>query len=73
MEDFKFEITNHLGVVSEGKGGWNLELNLVSWSDREPKFDLRTWSPDHKKMSKGITLSKEEISSLKNILNNLDV
>lgn len=46
------------------------ELNLVSWNDREPKYDLRDWSEDQEKMEKGITLSKDEITKLNEILNN---
>jgi len=37
------------------------ELNLISWNEREPKYDIREWSPDHEKMGKGVTLSEEEI------------
>ena len=46
-DDFSFEIVKNIGIVSEGKGGWNLELNLVSWGGRPAKYDLRSWSPDH--------------------------
>jgi len=67
-DDFTFEITEKLGVISEGKGGWNLELNLVSWGGRPAKYDIRSWSPDHQKMGKGITLSKEDLSSLQKLL-----
>lgn len=70
-DDFSFSIEKNLGVVSEGKGGWNLELNLVSWGGRPAKYDLRSWSPDHQKMGKGVTLSQGEIDSLKTLLNNL--
>lgn len=70
-DDFSFSIEKNLGIVSEGKGGWNLELNLVSWGDRPAKYDLRSWSPDHQKMGKGVTLSQDEIDSLKTLLNNL--
>ncbi len=66
--NFKFEITKKYGIISEGKGGWNLELNEVSWNERPAKFDIRTWSPDHQKMGKGITLTKDEIYSLKKLL-----
>ncbi len=61
-----------MSTISEGKGGWNMELNEVSWNDRAPKFDIRTWAPDHQKMGKGITLTKEEALSLKNLLNEID-
>lgn len=67
-DDFSYEITQHIGVVSQGKGGWSMELNLVSWGGREPKYDLRSWSPDHQKMGKGTTMTKEELMSLKKIL-----
>lgn len=68
MAEIKFEIKETLGVLSEGSKGWQKELNLVSWNDREPKYDIREWSPDHEKMGKGITLSKEELLALKELL-----
>ena len=60
MAELKYEITKHIGVLSESSRGWTKELNMVSWNDREPKFDLREWSPDHSRMGKGITLSQED-------------
>ncbi len=72
-DDFSFEIVENLGIVSEGKGGWKLELNLVSWGGRPAKYDLRSWSPDHQKMGKGSTLSKEELVALKDLLNKLEI
>ena len=45
-------------------------LYIISWNDKEPKYDLRDWSENHEKLGKGITLSKEEASRLKEILNN---
>ncbi|UTC67343.1 MULTISPECIES: YdbC family protein [unclassified Treponema] len=68
QDEFKFEITKSYGIISEGKGGWNTELNEVSWNGREPKFDIRAWSQDHQKMGKGITLTKEELIALKKLL-----
>lgn len=72
-DDFSFEIVKNIGIVSEGKGGWNLELNLVSWGGRPAKYDLRSWSPDHQKMRKGSTFSKEELTALKNLLNSVNL
>ena len=69
--EIKFEIVQALGTVSEGSKGWKRELNLVKWNDREPKYDLRDWSPDHTKMGKGITLTKEEAVKLKEILSGI--
>jgi len=68
---FSFEIKKTLGIIAESRGGWRTELNLVSWSGREPKYDLRVWAPDHAKMGKGITLSGEELASLRTLLSQL--
>ena len=57
MPEIKYEITEHLGVISE--------------TAREPKIDVRDWSPDHTKMSKGLTFTKEEIVELKNLVEKL--
>ena len=70
MADIKFEIVEELGVLSENEKAWKKELNLVSWNDSEPKYDIRTWSPEHEKMGKGVTLNKDEVAKLRNILNN---
>ena len=72
-DDFSFSIEKNVGTVAEGKGGWNLELNLVSWGGRPAKYDLRSWSPDHQKMGKGLTFSPEELKGLKDLLNNVEI
>jgi len=68
MAEIKYEITKHIGVLSETAKGWRKELNLVSWNDRDAKYDIRDWSPGYEKMSKGITLSEEEVQVLKSLL-----
>ena len=61
-DTFSFEIAEHLAVISKKDDGWSKELNLVSWNGQQPpKFDIREWSPDHTKMSKGITLFDGEM------------
>ena len=67
MPEIKYEITEHLGVISETARGWTREVNMISWNGREPKFDVRDWSPEHDKMSKGITFTKEELQELAKI------
>jgi hypothetical protein len=67
-DDFSYEIVKNVGTISEGKGGWKLEVNLVSWGGREPKYDIRSWSPDHQKMGKGVTLTKDDMQALKTLL-----
>ena len=71
MAEIKFEIKQSIGVISEGSKGWTKELNLVSWNDREPKYDIREWSPDHQKMGKGITMSREEVEVLIGLLDKI--
>lgn len=73
MAEIKYEITKNIGVLSENSKGWIKELNLVSWNDRSPKYDIREWSPEHDKMGKGVTLSEDELVELKRILNNMDI
>ena len=68
MADIKFEIVEEIGVLSESTKGWRKELNLVSWNGAAAKYDIRDWAPDHEKMGKGITLTKEEAEKLKELL-----
>ncbi|MBE0687076.1 MAG: hypothetical protein IH585_13890, partial [Anaerolineaceae bacterium] len=42
--------------------------NLVSWNDREPKYDIREWSPDGTTMGKGVTLTAQELEALRKLL-----
>jgi len=73
MDEIKYDIIKNHGILSESPKGWKKELNLISWNEKAPKYDLRDWSPEHDKMGKGITLSKEELIELRNILNNLEI
>ena len=57
MAELKYEIVQHLATIAEGSKGWSKELNLVSWNERDPRFDLR-------KMGKGITLTYEEMQAV---------
>ena len=66
--DFKYDIVEEIGVLSENAKGWRKELNLISWNGAAPKYDIREWAPDHEKMGKGITLTKEELSALKKLI-----
>lgn len=73
MSEIKYQIIENIGMLSANSKGWSKELNLVSWNDKEAKFDLREWDADHKKMGKGVTLSKDELKKLKDILNQIDL
>lgn len=69
MADITFEITKELGVISENAKGWTRELNMVSWNGHEPKFDIRDWSPDHTRMSKGVSMTEDEMKQLVELFN----
>ncbi len=71
MSGITFEIQAQLGVISESESGWQREVNLVAWNGGKAKVDIRSWSPDHCKMSKGITLSAAETVRLLDILSSL--
>jgi len=72
MADITFEIKESLGVLSESAKGWKKELNLISWNGRDSKYDIREWDPEHEKMGKGVTLTKEELVALKALLEELE-
>jgi len=73
MAEIKYEILEKVGVLSTSASGWSKELNLISWNDREAKYDLRDWSADGSKVGKGVTLKKEELSALKDLLNAMEL
>lgn len=74
MPELKFDVVKELGVISENpKNGWTRELNLVSWNDREPKYELRDWSADKTHMNKGFAMTAEEAKTLRDILNKIDL
>lgn len=71
MAEIKFEIKETLGILSESSKGWKKELNLISWNDKEAKYDIREWDEAHVKMGKGVTLSEDELVKLRDILNDM--
>ncbi|MCL2608055.1 MAG: YdbC family protein [Methanomassiliicoccaceae archaeon] len=73
MAEFKYEIVEKVAVLSESSKGWTKELNMISWNGREPKYDIREWSPDGEKMGKGVTLTDEEVVMLKKALSERDI
>lgn len=68
MEELKYKIVENFGVLSTSPSGWTKELNLISWNGGDPKYDVRQWAPDHSKLGKGISLSREEAEELKKLL-----
>jgi hypothetical protein len=73
LADITFEIVEKFGELGISAKGWTKEINLVSWNKYPGKYDIREWDPDHEKMSKGITLNKDEILKLRELLNAMDL
>lgn len=73
MAELKYEIVENLGYLGENARGWSKELNLISWNEKEPKYDIRDWAPDHSRMGKGVTLTADELAELKNLLADIDL
>ena len=73
MAEFKYEIVKTFGTVSNTDNGWIKEVNLVSWNEHEPVYDIRAWREGHEKLGKGITLTEAEIKNLKELLNTMDI
>ena len=63
----EFTIHEHIAVLDRYEGRevpWTKEVNIVSWNGGPPKVDLRDWSEDHTRMSRGITLTEEQAMKL---------
>jgi hypothetical protein len=73
MTEIKYEIVKKIGALSKSASGWAKELNLISWNDRDAKYDIRDWSADAGKMGKGVTLSREELLALRDLLNKMEL
>ena len=66
--EINFEIHEHIAVLETHESGWRREVNLVSWNGGEPKIDIREWSTDHERMTRGITLTEEKAEQLAKVL-----
>lgn len=73
MADFKYEVTGECGVISDNGKGTVMKLRLVSWNDRPAKYDIRSWyeKDGEEKMNKGVTLTKEELLTLGNLIDEI--
>ena len=72
-DNFKFEIVKSIAVLSTDRNGWTKEINLVSFNDAPPKYDIRSWDPEHQKMGKGFALSREEMKEMLDALADIEI
>ena len=66
--DVTFEIVEHIGVLTTTPNGWTKELNIVAWNGGSEKYDIREWDLEHEKMSRGVTLHKDEAKKVMELL-----
>jgi hypothetical protein len=67
---FNYEIVEHIATLSEN-GGTMKEFNRVAYNGSPAKYDLRSWKREggEEKLLKGLTLTAEEVTALKDALN----
>lgn len=63
-ERISYKIIATVGTLAQYPNGWSKEVNIVSRNEGQPKLDIRDWSEDHEKMSRGITLTADEMQRL---------
>ena len=64
MKEIQYEIVKEIAVLSASDSGYTKEINLISWNGKEPKYDIRSFSPNREKCGKGITLNADEAAAL---------
>ena len=64
------ELIKKIALISGSETGFRKELNIVSWNGKEPKYDLRNWSPEGKAL-RGVTLTEDEAKELQKVLDDM--
>lgn len=71
--DFKYEVKQHIGVLSHGTKSWSKQANFVSWNGNATVLDIRDWDYAQTKSGKGLTLNRDEACRLRDLLNSLNL
>ena len=69
----KYTLYKHIGNLSKPNNGWIKELNLISWDDQKPVYDIRTWNAEHTEYGKGVTITADQMMLLKELLNDIKI
>lgn len=64
------KVIKKIALISGLETGYRKELNIVSWNGKEPKYDLRNWSPEGIAL-RGLTLTEDEAKELQKVLNDM--
>lgn len=72
-KEIKYEVKEKIGTL-DSDSTMPKELRIISWNGCFDKYDLRSWRTDkdgNEVCGKGLTLDREELYSLYEILNKL--
>ena len=75
-KEFSWNVVTALGNFSETRNNYTKEVNLISWNGRQPVYDIRGFRIDNdgiKHPLKGISMSKEDLIALRDLLNKVDL
>lgn len=68
-DSLKYKLIRTVGALDGStEQSWTKELNVVQWGVYAPKYDLRAWNRDHSAMRKGLTLTREELTALRDAI-----
>ena len=62
--EFSYQVLSRLGCIKAYETGWTKELNIIKWNNGEAVYDIRDWSEDKSRMSRGMTLTPDEIEKV---------
>lgn len=70
-QEYSLKIVEHIGVISQTVTGWNKELNIINWGGKD-KYDIRDWDENHERLSRGVTLTADEMRQLITLLKKVE-
>ena len=66
-EKITYDVVEHIGTVPTNSA-WEVQINSISWNHAPAKYDIRKWNSETDKMSKGISLTEDELRGVYEIL-----
>lgn len=75
-ENFSWETIKAFGQFSEERRNYTREVNLIAWNGANPVYDIRGWrvgKDGQRHPLKGLSLSREELIALRDILQSIDL